>query len=282
MMCGREHDDGHDPAEFVARLCRDHARRGRHPGSQLRLDGLAWILLDALTKVSMSMPCIRVSCAPRAQRLHHRMRRPCRAGPTQRHLDHRHRRGVCFNTAGGDRRRPPGPIRWPLSSAPLRSDWSRGGAAPIIAPPAAADTSRWPQIFPAREDFYAQADRRPADGVALRRDASRAARCLFRRFQACQGIAAYERLIDHNVTRIERSWGGLRTFAKDGNPVVGFDPEVEGLFWLAGQGGYGIQSSPALSEVAAHLLHRKGIPPDIAKHGITAEAISPARFRADD
>ena len=49
-------------------------------------------------------------------------------------------------------------------------------------------------------------------------------------FKLAEGIAAYERLIDHSVTRLERSWGGLRTFAPDGNPVVRLESEVEGLF----------------------------------------------------
>jgi D-arginine dehydrogenase len=69
-----------------------------------------------------------------------------------------------------------------------------------------------------------------------------------------EGIAACERVLDIEVTRVLRSWGGLRTFAPDGVPVAGYDPQAEGFFWLAGQGGYGIQTAPALSEVAAALL----------------------------
>jgi D-arginine dehydrogenase len=50
------------------------------------------------------------------------------------------------------------------------------------------------------------------------------------------------------------TWAGLRTFASDRNPVVGFDPDAPGFFWYAGQGGYGIQTSPALSALAARLI----------------------------
>jgi D-arginine dehydrogenase len=58
------------------------------------------------------------------------------------------------------------------------------------------------------------------------------------------------------VTRVEHSWAGLRTFAPDRVPVAGFDPRADGFFWLAGQGGYGVQTAPALSRIAAALISR--------------------------
>jgi D-arginine dehydrogenase len=54
-----------------------------------------------------------------------------------------------------------------------------------------------------------------------------------------------------DVRSVVTTWAGLRTFAPDGDPIVGFDPEVEGLFWFAGQGGYGIQMAPALARLGA-------------------------------
>jgi D-arginine dehydrogenase len=59
---------------------------------------------------------------------------------------------------------------------------------------------------------------------------------------------------------------------------VGFDVRVPGLFWCAGQGGYGIQSAPALARAAAALVLRQPLPPDIAAEGLDAAAVSPARF----
>jgi hypothetical protein len=50
---------------------------------------------------------------------------------------------------------------------------------------------------------------------------------------------------DYEVTRVERSWAGLRTFAPDRVPVIGFDPAADGFFRLAGQGGYGVRRAPA-------------------------------------
>ncbi|MCZ2402890.1 FAD-binding oxidoreductase [Paenarthrobacter sp. Z7-10] len=56
------------------------------------------------------------------------------------------------------------------------------------------------------------------------------------------------------ILAVERSWTGLRTSVADGLPVVGFDPEAPGFFWLAGQGGYGIQTSAGLAALAAELI----------------------------
>jgi D-arginine dehydrogenase len=73
-------------------------------------------------------------------------------------------------------------------------------------------------------------------------------------------------------------WAGLRTFAPDRGPVSGFDARVPGLFWCAGQGGYGIQSAPACAQLAAALARREPVPQAIAAEGVTAQAVSPARF----
>ncbi|MGN5733994.1 NAD(P)/FAD-dependent oxidoreductase [Arthrobacter psychrochitiniphilus] len=56
------------------------------------------------------------------------------------------------------------------------------------------------------------------------------------------------------ITGVVRAWTGLRTEAPDGIPVVGFDAAVPNFFWLAGQGGYGIQTSAALATLAAAMI----------------------------
>lgn len=80
------------------------------------------------------------------------------------------------------------------------------------------------------------------------------------------------------VTRIESSWAGLRSFVADEAPVVGFDPTAPDFFWLAGQGGYGIMMAPALGQATAELIVRDALPECLLKSGITEDAISPARF----
>ncbi len=80
------------------------------------------------------------------------------------------------------------------------------------------------------------------------------------------------------IRRIKNKWAGLRSFVADKNLVVGYDPVVEGLFWLAGQGGYGIQTGESAGRLAASLALGKGMPADIAGLGVSAAALSPARF----
>ena len=93
-----------------------------------------------------------------------------------------------------------------------------------------------------------------------------------------EAIDRYQGFIDHEVTRIESSWGGLRTFAPGGDPVIGFDPRTEGFFWSAGQGGYGLQTAPAWSELAAATLMRVAPQDRHSVLGIPAAAISPERL----
>ena len=78
------------------------------------------------------------------------------------------------------------------------------------------------------------------------------------------------------VRRIEHHWAGLRTFAPDRLPVVGFAPDVESFFWLAGQGGAGLQTSPAMAAVAASLVRGTAWPVP----GLDPVSLAPGRFVA--
>ncbi len=94
-------------------------------------------------------------------------------------------------------------------------------------------------------------------------------------------VDAFEKATGRRVDRVTASWAGLRSFAPDRQPVIGFDVHVPGFFWSAGQGGWGIQTAPAWSALAASLV--TGRPPvegDIDLGGIDAQAFSPARFNS--
>ena len=71
-------------------------------------------------------------------------------------------------------------------------------------------------------------------------------------------IDRFERATHFKVLRVERSWAGLRTFAPDRRPVLGWDGAVSGLFWCAGQGGFGIQTAPAVADLCARILAGEG------------------------
>jgi D-arginine dehydrogenase len=81
------------------------------------------------------------------------------------------------------------------------------------------------------------------------------------------------------VRRLAHSWAGLRSFVADRVPVVGFDSQAEGFFWLAGQGGYGIQTAPAMGRTAAALATGGDLPADVQALGVGLMDLSPTRLR---
>jgi D-arginine dehydrogenase len=89
-------------------------------------------------------------------------------------------------------------------------------------------------------------------------------------------IDRFETVTDWKVTAVERKWAGLRSFAPDRLPIYGFDPRVEGLFWCAGQGGFGIQTAPAAGKLCAAML--RGTSPDPSIAHIDPAPYSPHRF----
>jgi D-arginine dehydrogenase len=93
------------------------------------------------------------------------------------------------------------------------------------------------------------------------------------------GVDRLEKATTISVRSVSHSWAGLRTFAADGSPVVGPDDQGKGFFWLAGQGGYGIKTSSALSRAAAGLIRDGRLPDDLARLGIDAADLAPGRLR---
>ena len=82
------------------------------------------------------------------------------------------------------------------------------------------------------------------------------------------------------IRSVRSSWTGLRTFAPDRAMVIGWDPRVEGLFWLAGQGGTGIQTAPAAGQLTADLIVDGQPNPQLQAHGVDVAGLSPSRFSA--
>ncbi|MBO6824607.1 MAG: FAD-binding oxidoreductase [Sneathiella sp.] len=147
-------------------------------------------------------------------------------------------------------------------------------SAAIIPRPDYDDFESWPLMVSASESFYAKPEAgklmvSPADEDPVEpHDAWPDDMVL------AEGLHRFEEATTVSVERLEHSWAGLRTFAPDRTPVAGFTPEAEGFFWLAGQGGYGIQTAPALSKASAALCLGKA---SILSDEVI-EALSPARF----
>ena len=148
-----------------------------------------------------------------------------------------------------------------------------------IAPPGALDTSHWPMTLDVAETFYfkpdagrllvSPADETPIEPCDVQPDELDVAIAIDRLMQATT----------IEVTRVERKWAGLRSFVADKTTVCGFDPLAEGFFWLAGQGGYGIQTAEGMARCAVSLIDGNGLPAGITAKGVEAATLSPARFR---
>jgi D-arginine dehydrogenase len=160
---------------------------------------------------------------------------------------------------------------------PIGLQPKRRSMAVVPSPPGAQITS-WPMVGDVGETWYCKPQSgklliSPADVTPVEPHDAYADEMTL-----AEGISRFEQAAAYEVTRVERSWGGLRSFVPDGNPVVGYDRQQDGFFWLIGQGGYGIQSAPALSRLAAALVRGEAAPADIIDEGLRLEDISPLRF----
>lgn len=81
------------------------------------------------------------------------------------------------------------------------------------------------------------------------------------------------------IRHVHHAWAGLRTFTADRVPAAGFDPDHPGFFWLVGQGGSGIKTSPALGRWVAAIVTGAEPPDDLVASGLRQEDLDPARFR---
>jgi D-arginine dehydrogenase len=161
----------------------------------------------------------------------------------------------------------------PIGLQPMRR------TAMIIDGPPGADVRAWPMVIDADEDFYFKPDAgrllaSPADETPVEPHDAWA-----EEMDVAICIARVQAAADIPVQRVVRSWAGLRSFVADRSPVIGFDAQAPRFFWLAGQGGYGVQTAPAAARTAAALARRQDLPADIAVEGVTAAALSPARLR---
>ncbi len=156
---------------------------------------------------------------------------------------------------------------------PLRLIPCRRTAA--IIDPSPRDVSDWPLILDVGHGWYARPEARtqlmvsPADETPTHPHDVRP-----EEIDVALGIDRMQQALDIEVRRVERSWAGLRTFTQDGSLAFGWDRRAPGFFWCAGQGGYGIQTSPAAGRLVADLIAGR----DPGAAAIVA-AVDPNRFR---
>lgn len=160
---------------------------------------------------------------------------------------------------------------------------SRVGLQPLrrtifmISAPDGIDADALPTLSDIDESFYLKpegaqilcspADETPTEPYDARPDELEIARAL-------DAIGETTTLTARHV---RSSWAGLRSFVADRTPVVGFDDTVDGFFWCAGQGGYGIQTCAALARVGAALVRGDSVPVDAVERGLRAADLMPGR-----
>ncbi|EKV30017.1 Sarcosine oxidase beta subunit [Caenispirillum salinarum AK4] len=148
----------------------------------------------------------------------------------------------------------------------------------LVSVPEGMDPSGWPMTLDAEENFYCKPDAgkllvSPADATPVPPHDVQP--------EEMDVAIAIDRLmtaLNIDVRTIDHKWAGLRSFVDDGVPVVGFRAAEPGFFWLAGQGGYGIQTCAAMGALSAALAQGKPVPDHIAERGITKDTLSPERI----
>lgn len=159
----------------------------------------------------------------------------------------------------------------PAGVQPLRR------TALLVDAPAPIDTAAAPLTIDIDEQFYFKPDAgrvllSPADETpSLPCDA------VPEDWDVAVAVDRIEQATRLDVRRVVRSWAGLRSFAPDRTPLLGFDRTAAGFFWLAGQGGYGLQTAPAMAALAAAQILGQPLPQTLLAAGVAAAALDPQR-----
>ena len=144
--------------------------------------------------------------------------------------------------------------------------------------PAGMDGTHWPAVVGVDESYYFKPDAGRMLGSPANADPTVPQDVQPEELDIAQGIHQIEAVARFSIRRPASTWAGLRSFVPDGEMVIGPDRVCPGLFWLAAQGGYGIQSAPGASALAAALLRGESVPQDLLQQGLDPRVLSPDRL----
>ena len=145
--------------------------------------------------------------------------------------------------------------------------------------PAGADIAAWPLVIGIDETYYFKPDAGQLLGSPANADPVDPQDVQPEEIDVATGIHYIEEMTTLQIRRPKHTWAGLRSFVSDGDLVIGADACQLRFFWLAAQGGYGIQTAAAASELAAALVRGAPVPEHLLRFGVRAEAMSPQRLR---
>ncbi len=160
----------------------------------------------------------------------------------------------------------------PIGLQPMRR------TAITFDPPAGHDPGAWPMVLDVEERFYFKPEAGRVLGSPA--DETPVAPCDVQpeELDVALAVDRIERATRLRIRRIHHRWAGLRSFVADRSLVIGMAADAPGFFWLAGQGGYGIQTAPAAARAAAALIGTGRLPDDLAALGLAPEQLAPARL----
>jgi D-arginine dehydrogenase len=144
--------------------------------------------------------------------------------------------------------------------------------------PAGCDISGWPLVMDAQESFYFKPDAGMLLVSPANEDPVGPQDVQPEELDVAIAVDRVETATSLQIRQVRRKWAGLRSFVSDRSPVVGFAPDAPGFFWLAGQGGYGIQTAPAMGELVAALVQGLPVPAAMAQYGVRALDLAPGRL----
>lgn len=139
--------------------------------------------------------------------------------------------------------------------------------------------SRWPAVIGVDESFYFKPDAGQLLGSPANADPVEPQDVMPEELDVAIGIYNIEAITTLAIRRPSHTWAGLRSFVADGDLVIGRDPQNPAFFWLAAQGGYGIQSAAGASQLACALLLEQPLAATLSAEGVEPQRLSPARFR---
>ena len=151
-------------------------------------------------------------------------------------------------------------------------------SALIFEPPTDMNCGAWPMVVGIDESWYIKPDAGKLLGSPANADPVAPHDVQPEELDIAMAIDRIQTMTTLEIRRPIRTWAGLRSFVTDGDLVAGFDPQVDNFFWVAAQGGYGIQTSAAMGECCAALARHQELPSHATSHGLTQSMLSPQRL----
>ncbi|RYF08920.1 MAG: FAD-binding oxidoreductase [Comamonadaceae bacterium] len=148
-----------------------------------------------------------------------------------------------------------------------------------FSPPPGMDSHGWPAVVAIDESFYFKPDAGQLLGSPANADPTYPHDVVPEELDVATGIYHIEQMTTFQIRRPSHTWAGLRSFVADGDLVIGWDNHVPGFFWLAAQGGYGIQSAAGASLLARQLVLGEPLADSLIREGVDVAGLSPARLR---